>query len=177
MYNGALEYQGNRCPNGGACGEEDKQTAVDGLDLRNIDLTTSLTPKTSNVKIKQYVGKTVLTGIGSGAAWGSRRVRFKASNVSIYFKDDVIEANQCPPDRVPIGKPKVAKTSQMGLFICAKLDPRITLGPVNNYPAPTNWDYSVDADCPTGAIVMGAIYPGKIGDPWQIQCSDLKVKQ
>ena len=55
--------------------------AVDGLDLRNIDLSLTLTPKTSNVKIKEYIGKTVLTGIGFGATWGSRRLRFKASNV------------------------------------------------------------------------------------------------
>lgn len=175
IFNGAVEYQGNQCPNGGACGDENVQMAIDGLDFRDIDQTTTLQPATAKEPIRKYVGKTVMTGIGSGALWGARKATFKASNVTIYFRDDVIQANTCPSDRVPIGKPKVARTSQMGLFLCAKLDSRISLGPTVNIPA-GNWTYGVHAECPAGHIVMGGVFNG-INQPWQIQCAPMQVKK
>ena len=64
--------------------------------------------------------------------------------------NDVTVDEGCPMDRAPIGKPKVAKTSELGRFLCAKLlsSPKIVLGKSFNHPATSNWVYGSFQNCP-----------------------------
>lgn len=171
-----LQYQANRQASG-SLGNEAGQVAVNGVDFRDIDTTNTLTPASAKSFIKLTIGKTLVTGLGAGDAWGTRALSLRSTDVVIYDVNDVTVEEPCPIDRVPIGKPMVAKTSELGRFLCAKLrtSPRISLGRALNVYASSAWAFNSFVECPEGHVALGIDTP--MSGLWSVKCAPISISQ